>query len=453
MRKSSLVVHFFEMSNQSKQHKITEFFRSPPEESTSEGEQETEVSDKIENADEHDNDDANKSSETDKNDQGVASDELELVTDAKVAAEKKIDKPSIWTDKMWVEKQQLYPWLLCKNGKLGCNFCASAKDLGPQRTQGIYLSKEWQTISVTYNGLSQKAKLSSLRKIFNHLRSDAHKKAEEILNQQKKNSMCMHVDAVNSKWLETTRRVFRRSYYIAKNDRPMSNHKELIDLQTRNGLDMGTGLHSRFSAAAIIDHIGHEMRSTICKSIKKNSGKLSILIDESTTVSDISTLIVYLDAQLEISGEPQFLFLDLVELTNGESADEIHKALVACLKLHGFDMNYFREHFVAFTSDRASVNWEESRCHGVTPERLLSNLITWHCKNHRLELAVDDAIKDLLGVNHFKTFMMMLLLAHIMTFFQQNCRIYCFRPFCCYRSNQTILAESVGTHISPSPLL
>ena len=106
---------------------------------------------------------------------------------------------------------------------------------------------------------------------------------------------------------------------------------------------------------AIIDHIAHQMRSMICKTIKENKGKLSILIDESTTVFDISILIVYLKAQLEKSGEPQFLFLDLVELTNGESADEIHKALVACLKRHGFDMDYLQEHFIAFTSDWASV--------------------------------------------------------------------------------------------------
>ena len=32
------------------------------------------------------------------------------------------------------------------------------------------------------------------------------------------------------------------------------------------------------------------------------------------------------------------------------------------------------------------------------------NLITWHCLNHRLELAVDDAIADLSGINHFKIF-------------------------------------------------
>ena len=72
-------------------------------------------------------------------------------------------------------------------------------------------------------------------------------------------------------------------------------------------------------------------------------------------MSDISTLKVYLKAQLETSGEAQFLFLDMVELTNGESTDEIHKVLVVCLKRHGFDMDYLQEHFNAFTSDGASV--------------------------------------------------------------------------------------------------
>ena len=121
-------------------------------------------------------------------------------------------------------------------------------------------------------------------------------------------------------------------------------------------------------------------------------------------MSDISTLIVYLKAQLETSGEPQFLFLDLVELTNGESADEIHKALVACLKRHGFDMDYLQEHFIAFTSDGASVLTGKKSGVMELLVKDFPNLITWHCLNHRLELAVDDAIADLSGINHFKIF-------------------------------------------------
>jgi hypothetical protein len=33
------------------------------------------------------------------------------------------------------------------------------------------------------------------------------------------------------------------------------------------------------------------------------------------------------------------------------------------------------------------------------------NLIIWHCANHRLELAVGDAIKDTNGINNFRGFM------------------------------------------------
>ena len=167
---------------------------------------------------------------------------------------------------------------------------------------------------------------------------------------------------------------------------------------------MGTGLRSRFSATAIIDHIANEMCSTICKTIKENNGKVSILIDESITGSDISTLIIYLNAQLETSGEPQFLFLELVELTNGESAEEIDKTLITCLKSNSFDMDNLQKHFNAFTSDGASVL--TGRKSGVMALHVkdFPNLITWHSLNHRLELAVDDAIVDVNGINHFKTF-------------------------------------------------
>ena len=41
-------------------------------------------------------------------------------------------------------------------------------------------------------------------------------------------------------------------------------------------------------------------------------------------------------------------------------------------------------------------------------KKLLSDrfpsIIVWHCANHRLELAVDDAVKKTLGINRFKSF-------------------------------------------------
>ena len=95
------------------------------------------------------------------------------------------------------------------------------------------------------------------------------------------------------------------------------------------------------------------MRFTICKSIKKNNGKLSILIDVSTIVSDISTLVVYLDVQLEKWRTT--VSISRLGGASGETANEIKKVLVSWLNRHGFDINYLKEHFVALTTDGACV--------------------------------------------------------------------------------------------------
>ena len=42
---------------------------------------------------------------------------------------------------------------------------------------------------------------------------------------------------------------------------------------------------------------------------------------------------------------------------------------------------------------------------GVRLQRRFPNLFVWHCLNHRLELAVNDAIDEITAVNHFKAFM------------------------------------------------
>ena len=109
----------------SKQSKIIGFFKRPAEDSISEGAQETElISDKVDEADEHDEAyEANKTDNDDEADEDVAAVSVSPnISPGPSTVVDKIDKPNIWTDKMWREKQQLYPWLLCKNGKLGCHF-------------------------------------------------------------------------------------------------------------------------------------------------------------------------------------------------------------------------------------------------------------------------------------------------------------------------------------------
>ncbi|KAK9693494.1 protein of unknown function (DUF4371) [Popillia japonica] len=171
-----------------------------------------------------------------------------------------------------------------------------------------------------------------------------------------------------------------------------------------NGVDIGVGLHSRFSATEIINHISDELKKRITHQIKSISGKISILIDESTSLSDKSTLIVYLKCETSKDLPPNVLFLDLIELPN-QTADSIFEALLGCLKKYGFDREYLKENLVAFACDGASVMLGKKS--GVV-EKLLQefpNIVPWHCMNHRIELAVSDSISDVGAVNHFQIFM------------------------------------------------
>ncbi|KAK9679705.1 hypothetical protein QE152_g39790 [Popillia japonica] len=138
--------------------------------------------------------------------------------------------------------------------------------------------------------------------------------------------------------------------------------------------------------------------------IKSISGKISILIDVSTTLSDKSTLIVYLKCETSKDLPPNVLFLDLIELPN-QTADSIFEALLGCLKKYGFDREYLKENLVAFACDSASVMLGKKS--GVV-EKLLQefpNIVPWHCMNHRIELAVSDSISDVGAINHFQIFM------------------------------------------------
>ena len=60
----------------------------------------------------------------------------------------------------------------------------------------------------------------------------------------------------------------------------------------------------------------HEMRKKLVSEIIKSGSKISILIDESTTISNISSLIIFVRTCLpnHYMNFPVNFFLDLVEL-------------------------------------------------------------------------------------------------------------------------------------------
>lgn len=123
------------------------------------------------------------------------------------------------------------------------------------------------------------------------------------------------------------------------------------------------------------------MRKKACHTIQAIEGKLSVLIDKSTTLGSMSTLIVYLKCETDKTSDPHFMFLDLIELPN-QQADTIVHHLLKCLAGYGFDDSYLKKHLIAFASDGASVML--GRKSGVAKQLLVRypNILTWHCLNH-----------------------------------------------------------------------
>lgn len=127
-----------------------------------------------------------------------------------------------------------------------------------------------------------------------------------------------------------------------------------------------------------------------------------MLIDESTTISGKSVFVVCLRAAIA-DAEPDTIFFVLLEL-DGTTANDITETLLACLHKYGFDDHFLRECFVNFACDGASVML--GRRAGVATQLCarIPDLFVWHCSNRCLELAVEDFLKEISGLNHFKIF-------------------------------------------------
>lgn len=153
---------------------------------------------------------------------------------------------------------------------------------------------------------------------------------------------------------------------------------------------MGRVLHSNVLCTDIVHFIADEMKRSLMASIRCTRPKVSILIDESTTVSKKSCLIVYMRASVANS-DPLTFFLNVTELEQ-TSADGITEALLKCLMDNGLDDDFLKDCFLGFCSDGASVMLGKKAGVYAKLKAKYPDIVGWHCLNHRLELSVGDAV-------------------------------------------------------------
>ena len=314
------------------------------------------------------------------------------------------DWPDCWTYNQYHYFKTENDWLCVTNKQLKCSVCAHVRSLNCYKTQGLSLASEWIAGTVSSYGDTRSKQQASLRKkISLHKDSEGHKRAALIMKDAKNDVLSHTVAKQQIQLNDTTARVFRTVYKQVKLNRPFLDFETEIDVQILNGIDMGRILHSNVSCSNIANHICAEMLKTVCAAIVERKAKFAILVDESTTISKLATLIIYIRTSLHET-DPETLFLDIVELES-TTAQAVVSALLSSLNSHGLSDNFIADNCVGLSTDGASVMLGKKAGVAKLLTDMYPNIIPWHCVAHRLELSVHDTVTEVSGTNNFKVFL------------------------------------------------
>uniref|UniRef100_A0A672PR30 HAT C-terminal dimerisation domain-containing protein n=1 Tax=Sinocyclocheilus grahami TaxID=75366 RepID=A0A672PR30_SINGR len=178
------------------------------------------------------------------------------------------------------QKKTLYPRLVMEGSHLGCTFCKKVGSLGPEKSAGMKLAKEWVTCSKAFR-----------KKVFEHSQTKAHVAALSILEKAKEDSL----------------------------------------------------------QKTIINNLSDEGKA---RQVYLNNSKrllLGLMLDEATSLSRKSALIIYVRFQLPDMESPENIFVELVELEDQSAQGIVDKLLRA---LEGV---FLSKTLIGLSCDGASV--------------------------------------------------------------------------------------------------
>jgi len=154
---------------------------------------------------------------------------------------------------------------------------------------------------------------------------------------------------------------------------------------------------SILACASVVEHVGCEMQLEIVQHIVASKSKFSVLVDESTSVSHVQSMVVYVPTIFDLEACVYFLGLLPVAL----SLQKVYRPRY-------WEFFYFvgltneimcRSFFVGFCNDGARTGQHNGLAALLT--RKFPLLKSFHSITHILELAVKNAFDMLNSVSHF----------------------------------------------------
>ena len=194
--------------------------------------------------------------------------------------------------------------------------------------------------------------------------------------------------------LERRKKQFTTAFFVAKEERPLTDFPKLLELQKANsGEDLTQHYGNNKQCKTFVHFVAESEREEFHRMVRQSSF-CSVISDSSTDSSVAEEEGVYV----------RFLNQDYIPVTRFLSMHKLEKpdaphtkqAIICALEKASID---WKNSSVNFTADGASVNF---RCRTSVFKLLqkdLNHLISIHCSGHRLELALKDAAKQIPCIN------------------------------------------------------
>lgn len=195
-------------------------------------------------------------------------------------------------------------------------------------------------------------------------------------------------------------------YFLAENELPQTTlYTKLIEHSKRMGCNYLEHLNQAGNAHYTSERIVQELVQVLAAQVRsdvlqeiQSSSYFSILCDETTDISVLNQLIIYIKYVSLTSKEPKVSFLSVCNINNGKAAT-ITDNLLRELNANGLDLSKL----VGLGSDGAAVM--VGNRNGVA--KLLKDetnglLVNCHCIAHRLALACAQAANEIKYLKKFK---------------------------------------------------